>query len=223
MTQIGTTAFDAEKFCMPHTLALMGTKDVPEALSSYTDGYKAELTGTVAQTMEAGSEMSLCFMGDEAGNMICAGAKAGDEEGQMKEAGLVAMAREEMMAAKDKGMVMGAEGKVTFKDGKAPTVWLIGADQGLTMEPAQKDGAWPADMLMKDKTLKCSWYQPKDAKTYTIPRYVAGDKVSSWAHPFTPAEEGEEVKAVECMKGVSLSGAVTLTAASLTAAAISLF
>ena len=67
------------------------------------------------------------------------------------------------------------------------------------------------------------WYQPKDAKTYTIPRYAAGDVVSTWASPFTPVEEGEEVKGVECMKGVSLSGAATLAAASLTAAAIALF
>merc|ERR1712167_491574 len=165
----------------------MGTSDVPEALQSYTDGYKAELTGTVAQTMDADTQIGICFMGDEAGNMICAGAKAGDEEGQMKEAGPMAMPREEMMKAKDSGMVMGADGKVVNKDGSAPTMWKLGAEQGLTMEPAQVDGAWPADMLTKDKTIKCSWY-----------------------HPFTPAEEGEEVKAVECMKGVSLSGAVTL-------------
>jgi hypothetical protein len=100
----------------------------------------------------------------------------------------------------------------------------IGAAQGMVTVPAaDKEGNFPAESANEGKKISGTWYQPKDAKTYTIPRYVAGDKVSSKTTPFEPAAEGDEVKWTDCMKGVSLSGAVTLAAASLTAATIALF
>lgn len=93
----------------------------------------------------------------------------------------------------------------------------------VTVPAADKEGNFPAESANEGKKISGTWYQPKDAKTYTIPRYVAGDKVSSKTTPFEPAAEGDEVKWTDCMKGVSLSGAVTLAAASLTAATIALF
>merc|ERR1711924_311801 len=120
--------------------------------------------------------------------------------------------------------IMGANKMATTEDGKALTWWKLGKEHGAGSVPAQnEDGTWPEDMLMEGKTINAFWYQPKDAKTYTIPRYSAGDKVDTYASPFTPVEEGEEVKGVPCMKGVSLSGAATLAAASLAAATIALF
>jgi hypothetical protein len=135
MTQIGTMAFDAEKFCFPTTLTLTGTelpKDAPEALSAYTDGYKAEMLITIAQTMEAGSNASMCMMGDEAGNMICAVMQAGEDEGQMGFGFVGAKPRAEAMTPS----IMGADNKPTDKDGKALTWWQLGDDQGVGSVPA---------------------------------------------------------------------------------------
>merc|ERR1711990_1211384 len=122
-----------------------------------------------------------------------------------------------------KPAIMGADKMAATKDGKALTWWKLGKEHGAGSVPAEADGKWPEDMLMEGKSINVFWYQPKEAKTYTIPRYASGDKVDTYASPFTPPEEGEEIKGVPCMKGVSLSGAATLAAASLTAAAIALF
>ena len=76
---------------------------------------------------------------------------------------------------------------------------------------------------MKDKVVSATWYQPKEAKAYTIPRYVSGDKVDSYSVAYTRPDEGEPVGMVDCMKGVALTGAVSLVAASLTVVTIALF
>jgi hypothetical protein len=89
MVQVGTVKFDAEKFCLPTTVTLMGStlpKDAPKALSSYTDGYKMMVEMTFAQGLTASQEAGLCIMGDKAGNPICAGVKIGEEDGQIKAA-----------------------------------------------------------------------------------------------------------------------------------------
>merc|ERR1712166_1408272 len=163
----------------------------------------------------------MCIQGDDAGNMICVAGKASDdEEGQLKLAGVVAMPR----GKKEDKTIKGPNDTLVDAEGKAKTFWPLGADNGLASTPqVNAEGKWAADALKKDAVMKVSWMQPKDAKTYTIPRYVSGDKISSFATPFTPVAEGEESKGVVCMTGVSLSGAVTLAAASLTVAAIALF
>ena len=54
MVQIGTAAFDAEKWCHSTTVNLMGSKAVPKALAKYTDGYKAQVEMTFGATVAAG-------------------------------------------------------------------------------------------------------------------------------------------------------------------------
>ena len=57
MVQVGTMAYDAEKFCPSTTVALMGStlpKDAPDSLKAYTDGYMVDMKMTMGQNVAAG-------------------------------------------------------------------------------------------------------------------------------------------------------------------------
>ena len=157
-------------------------------------------------------------MGSKAGNAVCAGAMAGDDDGVWGKGMVHGMPRDMMT----KPMKMpSAEDKEAKMKKMAADGWVAGAAQGLTMVPAAKAG--DEEILMEGKTCTATWYQPKMAKTYaTIPRFNAGDSVDSVAGSPVPAEEGEDVVMKPCMAGVKLTGAAALVA-SAAAITIALF
>ena len=214
MVQIGTAAFDAEKWCQPTTMNLMGGA-APKDMAKYTDGYKAQMEMTWGATIAAGESASMCVMGSKAGNGVCAHAKAGDDDGAFGSGMVFAMPRDNLT----KPMVMpSAEDKAAMMKKMVDDGWVV---KGLAMVPAAEAGA--ADILMEGAKCSVTWYQPKMAKTYaTVPRFNAGDSVDSLAGSPVEGEEGEEMSGKPCMAGVKLTGAAALVA-SAAAITIALF
>ena len=214
MVQIGTAEFDAEKWCQPTTMNLMGGA-APKDMAKYTDGYKAQMEMTWGATIAAGEGASMCVMGSKAGNGVCAMAMAGDDDGAFGSAMVHAMPREKLTTPQ---VMPSEEDKAAMMKKMADDGWVA---KGVAMVPNAEAGA--PDILMEGKTCSVTWYQPKMAKTYaTVPRFNAGDSVDSLAGSPVEAEEGEEMSGKPCMAGVKLTGAATL-AASVAAIAIALY
>merc|ERR1719486_237530 len=85
MVQVGTTAFAADAWCHPATVALQGTMlamDAPQAVMDFTDGYQLTLTVTAGDNVVSEGNAGMCIAGEGTG-AVCAMATAAYDDGVM--------------------------------------------------------------------------------------------------------------------------------------------
>merc|ERR1712113_1079455 len=76
--------YDAGTGCQASTVALYGGK-VPKTLSDYSDGYKMKIEMAMGADVPADAEINTCFATAKK-TPICGGAKAGENDGDLKSA-----------------------------------------------------------------------------------------------------------------------------------------
>ena len=134
---------------------------------------------TIAKTVGPGEIYQLCGSVNGDSNGMCAGVIGGEDDGQIGFLYVTAYPREEFLAPRTVGQV-GTEYPLTPEN------------SGIDAWPFKNEaGEWPENALLENALVAVGWFQPKEAMAYTIPRFVAGDLMTTFTTPYTVPEEGQ--------------------------------
>merc|ERR1719486_166809 len=193
MVQVGTTAFAADAWCHPATVALQGTMlamDAPQAVMDFTDGYQLTLTVTAGDNVVSEGNAGMCIAGEGTG-AVCAMATAAYDDGVMAANSLKAK-----MAAAGTFKPASENDKAIWVDlpaGASATLAPAGVNNGVAPAPTPEqvendevpeapEGQDLEGGLAKDASFSVTYYQPKPAAAYAgLWRFQAGEMVSGHA------------------------------------------